>query len=129
MKATSRKFLNMSVHLAGGMREYEWLMMPMGLSVAPSHWCAFVNSVMQSLARFRKSFVSRPVIQATGEAYCVVYADDILVGGPDEESVGALLNVLLQVLGFLGWSYSTFAITTLNNGLHRDSNSAIRTGE
>ena len=55
---------------------------------------------MDSLNRLREG--STGVLKQAEEAYCVVYADDILIAGPKPECVRLLLSVVLQVLGFLG---------------------------
>lgn len=97
----AKKYLNMSIQLEDGLRTYEWLVMPMGLSTAPAHWCAFINSTIQAIDSFRKGETDPEVSQTTRGAYCVVYADDILLAGPCEASVSALLRVVLQVLKYM----------------------------
>lgn len=98
----SRKYLTMSIQMEDGHRNYEWLVLPMGLTTAPFHWCAFVTSVMEAIENFRNLHSDLEQVHESHDAYCVVYADDILIAGPTLQSVTALLHIVLQVMRFLG---------------------------
>ena len=65
---------------------YEWLVMPMGLSNAPSAWMKLMNSVLH------------PVL----DRCCIVYMDDLLVYSQTPEQH---LKDLDEVLGLLGGAH------------------------
>jgi transposase InsO family protein len=94
----SRPFLNMSVWSPTGCSEFEWVKMPQGLACSPSYWIALIESTIKSLLSFVAA--SSQCNYLLANTCVLVYVDDVLVVGRDQESCVAMTDLVYQVLSF-----------------------------